>query len=278
MAGFAPAKVNLTLHVIRQRSDGYHLLDSLVMFASVGDELHLRASDALGLTVTGPQAEGVPVDGTNSILKAAARFLPQGKGAQFELVKNLPSAAGIGGGTADAAAALRLIHEKWPDGPAQSLFSDVAQAAELGADVPVCLHSKPARMRGIGEQVEQLEGLPTLHAVLVNPRVAMATPAVFKAMASKENPAMDALPEDVEFTQWLAHQRNDMQPAAVRLTPVIGDVLAAIDQTQSCTLARMSGSGATCFGLYPNAHVAKAAGIALSATHPDWWIAPCTLN
>jgi len=234
--GFAPAKINLTLHVTGQRADGYHLLDSLVMFASVGDELSMY-DGPLGLDVSGPQADGVPTDARNSILKAAQAC---GVSARFSLVKNLPSAAGIGGGTADAACALRLI---------------------------------AARMRGIGEQVELLPDVPNLHAVLVNPGVEVSTANSFKSMKSKGNHPMVA--RGADFTAWLKSQRNDMQAPAIQLAPIIADVLAAL---QDATLARMSGSGATCFGIYPSRATAQAAATRIAQAQPNWWVAPCLLS
>ena len=267
--GFAPAKINLTLHVTGQRADGYHLLDSLVMFASVGDELSMY-DGPLGLDVSGPQADGVPTDARNSILKAAQAC---GVSARFSLVKNLPSAAGIGGGTADAACALRLMAQVWPDGPAAQMLADPSKAVDLGADVPVSLPSKAARMRGIGEQVELLPDVPNLHAVLVNPGVEVSTANSFKSMKSKGNHPMVA--RGADFTAWLKSQRNDMQAPAIQLAPIIADVLAAL---QDATLARMSGSGATCFGIYPSRATAQAAATRIAQAQPNWWVAPCLLS
>lgn len=270
---FAPAKVNLTLHVTGQRADGYHLLDSLVVFADVGDQLSVADGTGLTLAVTGPMAAGVPTDARNSILQAA-RFLGQDDLA-FTLEKHLPSAAGIGGGTSDAAAALRAI----------AALRDVAlptDTAPLGADVPVCMMARAARMSGIGEVLAPVDGLPPLHAVLVNPGVAVSTPAVFKGLASKDNPPMPAtlpsVPTPRALADWLATQRNDLQAPAIAAQPAIAQVLAALETSQGLLLARMSGSGATCFGLYDTRDEARRAEERLAAAHPNWWVKACVFS
>ena len=291
---FAPAKVNLTLHITGQREDGYHLLDSLVVFADIGDRIDIFEANTLSLTVEGAEAQGVPADMSNSILKAATFFNPQAAGAAFLLTKNLPSAAGIGGGSADAAAALRGLLRHW-EADAEALFPKgldlaklteaetarlAAKAKTLGADVPVCLFSHPARMRGIGADLTFIRDLPPLHAVMVNPRVAVSTPDVFKAITDKSNPAMPDVPEFEDASaliKWLAAQRNDMQPAAMSLFPKIGDVIAALEAQPSCQLARMSGSGATCFGLFPDAKSAQNAASKIQESNPSWWVRNCLL-
>jgi 4-diphosphocytidyl-2-C-methyl-D-erythritol kinase len=277
---FAPAKVNLALHVTGQRQDGYHLLDSLVMFASVGDHLVFTPADELSLSVDGPEAHAVPIE-DNSILRAA-RLLDAAKTARIHLTKALPVASGIGGGTADATAAYRGLAKLWdlPEPtPTAQTFDHVAN---LGADVPICLFSRTARMSGIGEQIEFLPGLPELNAVLVNPRSEVPTPTVFKAIAFKDNPPMDTMPSyfanQAAFVTWLGLQRNDMQDAAVSIAPAIKEVLSAIAVTTRCQLSRMSGSGATCFGLFPDAQAAQNAASQISETHPNWWVQPCILG
>ena len=266
---FAPAKVNLTLHVTGQRSDGYHLLDSLVMFADVGDRLELRLSGTSSLTVSGPKANGVPAGAQNLVLRAAGLMAVD---AEIALEKHLPAAAGIGGGSSDAAAVLSAIRDltgrSIPD-----------QGLSLGADIPVCLIGQAAVMRGIGEDVKVLDNMPHLPAVLVNPGVAVPTAAVFQGLARKDNPPMDPLPPQLSFEpliDWLAQQRNDLQAPAIAAQPVIGDVLRAIVATEGCRLARMSGSGATCFGLYETAEAATNAATVLR--HPDWWVEECSLS
>lgn len=271
--GFAPAKINLTLHVTGQRADGYHLLDSLVAFADVGDHLALESDAPLGLTVSGPRAAGVPCDGRNLILKAAAH-LGATRGA-MHLDKHLPTAAGIGGGSSDAATALRLYAEAQGVGVPDD-------GAALGADVPVCLLGRATRMEGIGEVLSPVPDLPPLPAVLVNPGVDVPTPAVFKALDHKDNPPMPArIPRFADVTDcaaWLATQRNDLEPPARTQAPVIGETLAALGAEAGCLLARMSGSGATCFGLFASRAEAEAAAARLAAAQPGWWVVPTVLR
>lgn len=267
----APAKVNLTLHVTGRRDDGYHLLDSLVMFADIGDSLTV-APGALRLKVQGPMAQGVPAGPDNLVMRAAVLM---GVEAAITLDKRLPAAAGIGGGSSDAAACLRALSRRTGAG----LPDD---AVSLGADVPVCLLARAARMRGVGDDVTPLSGLPALEAVLVNPGIGVSTPAIFKRLDQRDNPAMPArLPKfdtAEALIRWLATHRNDLEAPATAEAPVIADVLRQIADTEDCRLARMSGSGATCFGLYPDAGRAQAAADMLRVAHPKWWIAPCRLS
>ncbi|MBS0126363.1 4-(cytidine 5'-diphospho)-2-C-methyl-D-erythritol kinase [Thetidibacter halocola] len=263
----APAKVNLCLHVTGQRSDGYHLLDSIVMFADLGDRIALAPAPAMALTVTGPRAAGVPDDARNLCWKAADRY---GRAVSITLDKHLPAAAGIGGGSSDAAAVLRGLERMTGRPPA---FDPLA----LGADVPVCMLGRAARMTGIGEGVEPLD-LPPLPAVLVNPGIEVPTPSVFRALPSKHNPPLDPIPEGAApgvLIDWLATQRNDLEPPARAQAPVIGAVLAALAPAR---LARMSGSGATCFGLCDSLTDAQALADAIQAAHPGWWVAAVTLS
>ena len=267
---FAPAKVNLALHVTGQRADGYHLLDSLVVFADVGDHLTLSPAPDLSLAVEGPMAAGVPTDGTNLILKAA-RFAGL-SGGRFALEKHLPAAAGIGGGSSDAAAALRAV--------AQMTGTRVPQGTDqLGADVPVCLDPRASRMRGIGEEITPIDGFPTLPAVLVNPGVGVSTPDVFRALDRKDNPALpDVIPPFggvADCVDWLGATRNDLEAPARTLEPVIDRVLGALGDAELC---RMSGSGATCFGLYPDMEAARAAAERIRTAYPNWWVAACRLS
>ncbi len=266
---FAPAKINLTLHVTGQRRDGYHLIDSLVVFAGVGDVLRLAPSDRLSLSVTGPMAAGVPAGESNLVLRAArAMGAPD---VRIVLEKHLPAAAGIGGGSSDAAAAMRALARM----TGRPVPAD--RGAALGADVPVCLAGRPARMTGIGETLAPLPNLPELHAVLANPRVAVPTGAVFEGLARKDNapmpPDLSAFADAAAFAGWLAAQRNDLERPACAAAPVIAEVLARLAATDGCLLARMSGSGATCFGLYSTASAAGNAAAALRAAHPGWWVA-----
>ena len=264
----APAKINLTLHVTGQRADGYHLLDSLVAFAETGDRLRVAPAPELSLRVTGPRGADVPEGAENLVWRAAALA---GGQAAITLEKHLPAASGIGGGSSDAAACLRALAAL--DGRALT-----ADLRTLGADLPVCLLARAARMRGIGEEVAPVEGLPGLDAVLVNPGLPVATPAVFARLAQRDNPAMPAsLPrwrDAADCARWLGTQRNDLEAPAQALCPQISAALARLRESAGCALARMSGSGATCFGLYPSRPAAEAAAASIAAQHPGWWVAP----
>lgn len=267
---FAPAKINLTLHVTGQRSDGYHLLDSLVVFAGVGDDLRAEASDALSLAVTGPMAAGVPTDASNLVLKAGHLFNPAPP-VRVTLTKRLPAAAGIGGGSSDAAACLRVLSRM----TGQEVPGREALLS-LGADVPVCLKACPTRMVGIGEILTDVPRLPPLWMVLVNPGVAVPTPPVFRGLARKDNPPMPGIPRfegAPEAITWIAAQRNDLERPAQEMAPVIGTVLRRLAAASGCGLARMSGSGATCFGLFAQEDAATQAAAAIAVEMPDWWCA-----
>ena len=271
---FAPAKVNLTLHVTGQRADGYHLLDSLVAFAGVGDSVTVAAAPALSLAITGPMGAMLPVTDDNLVLRAARAM---GATAQITLHKVLPVSSGIGGGSADAAACLRalarLTGQALP-GPDQVLA--------LGADVPVCLAGTPARMTGIGEALGPVPPLPAAWLVLVNPGVAVSTPAIFRALARRDNAPMPAslprLKTAADLAAFVAMQRNDLESPAIALQPVIAQVKTALTAQPGCMLARMSGSGATCFGLFADPLSANAAARALQAAQPGWWVADAPMG
>lgn len=269
-AEHAPAKVNLCLHVTGRRGDGYHLLDSIVVFAGVGDTVSARADKGLSLAITGPQGPGLDAGDDNLVLRAAR--LTGARDLALTLDKHLPQAAGIGGGSADAAATLRLIARITGQG-----LPDAAAVAALGADIPVCLSSRPARMRGVGEVLDPLPPLPPFAMLLVNPGVAVPTAPVFQALARRDNPPLPdrcgPWPDRAAFFDWLRAQRNDLQAPACAVAPAITSVLQALGATTGCALARMSGSGATCFGLFADMENARAAERALRAAHPDWWIA-----
>ena len=271
---FAAAKVNLTLHVIGRRADGYHLLDSLVCFAGVGDRVTARAAPTLSLQVIGPEAAGLDAGPGNLVLRAAALA---GQGAALELDKRLPLASGIGGGSADAAATLRALVRL-----TGCALPDPTAVLALGADVPVCLAGRACRMQGIGEVLGAVPPLPPVWAVLVNPRVEVPTPAVFRALARRDNPPMpQALPgwtDAAALADWLALQRNDLQSPAIALAPVIGTALDALAALPGAMLARMSGSGATGFALFASASAAHAAADAMQARQPGWWVAAAPLG
>ena len=279
----APAKINLTLHVTGQRADGYHLLDSLVVFAPVYDSLSLTdEANALSMTVDGPEAAGVPSDMSNLVLRAADLLTDR---LAVTLTKNLPPASGIGGGSADAAAVLRaLLGVELTDDKKRVAADVVANLHRLGADVPMCMINAPMRVRGIGEDIEVLDKLPPVTAILINPRRPVATPQVFKAITQKNNPPMPEtlpdLPDAAALIAFLREMRNDMQPAAVAIEPAIGEVLSVLEDLPGCGLARMSGSGATCFGLFESATPQEASDlcVAIQKAHPDWWIAAGVLG
>ena len=276
----APAKVNLTLRVLGRRSDGYHEIESLVAFAEFGDRLRFSPGGGLTLAVNGPTAAKVgDIDG-NLVLKAAREMTARQNGltlGAFRLDKRLPVAAGLGGGSADAAAALRLIAR------ANGLTRDdpqlYAAARAAGADVPVCLDSRPRIMRGIGDILSEPLTLPTLAAVLVNPGVAVATKEVFAGWATASAPspragfaALGTPPTREALLEFLLAQSNDLERPAIALAPVIADVLAVLRNSVGCKMARMSGSGATCFALFASAAAAQQAAKALRGNFPNWWI------
>ncbi|OWU70250.1 hypothetical protein ATO2_06780 [Roseovarius sp. 22II1-1F6A] len=274
--GFAPAKINLALHVTGRRADGYHLLDSLVVFGRAGDRLDLRGAPGLSLGVEGPFADRIPAGAENLVLRAMEVMRretgAQGQGASVTLTKRLPPGSGIGGGSSDAAAALRGLAQLWD----MDLPGPKALLA-LGADVPVCMDPRPQRMRGVGERLDPVTGLPDLPLLLVNPGVPVATPAVFKALTERDGAPMEPLPDAPDlprFVEWLARQRNDLQPPAMALVPEIGTVLARMEASAGCLLARMSGSGATCFAIYRDTDMRDAAAAEIrAAAPPAWWVA-----
>lgn len=282
----APAKVNLTLRVLGRRADGYHEIESLVAFASVGDRLSFAPGGALALNVRGPSAAQAGASADNLVLKAAralADRLPTVGAGTFDLEKRLPVAAGLGGGSADAAAALRLlarVNDLAADDPL--LY---AAARATGADVPVCLDPRTRLMRGIGEVLFGPFKLPPLQGVLVNPGVALATKAVF---ARWKPPATPGVPADLtvltamskrdQLVRFLLSQANDLESAAIALAPVVADVLLALSSQPHCELARMSGSGATCFAVFASAAAAIKAAEAIHAEYPKWWVRATALG
>lgn len=275
---FAAAKVNLCLHVTGQREDGYHLLDSVVAFAGIGDRLLALPAGVSSLALEGPFGREVPADADNLVLRAARAMYPDLPVA-FTLEKRLPPSSGIGGGSADAAAAIRaMMRLERADSSPLDMFAGVEPEAlkTLGADVPVCLLSHPARMRGIGERLDLLGGFPGGWIVLVNPRTDVATPAVFAALSRKDNPPLpETLPHWPDITAlatWLHDQRNDLEPPALTIAPVIADVLAALRAQPGALIARMSGSGATCFALFAEEAAARAVVMAIRAAHAYWWV------
>jgi 4-diphosphocytidyl-2-C-methyl-D-erythritol kinase len=269
LAEFAPAKINLTLRVTGRRSDGYHLLDSLVGFADVGDTIRAAASDRVSLTVSGPFGASLSSEPDNLVLRAA-RALQDAHGVQagaaLRLDKHLPVASGIGGGSADAAAALRVLSRLWRVDIPEGL------AIKLGADVPACLACRPCRMRGIGEVLEDVPGLPACGLVLINAGVPVATKSVFAARPpafAAEDHYPDAWADADALAAWAAASANDLEATARQICPEVGQALAALRDTQGAKLARMSGSGATCFALF--ATPAEARRAATNLARPGWW-------
>jgi len=285
---FAAAKINLALHVTGKRDDGYHLLDSAVMFApDAGDVLEASFADKTSLTVSGPFRQGLETDAGNLVLKAFAalhnRYPNDVRPCSMNLHKALPVASGIGGGSADAAAALRAIVRL--NGLAVDEPTLAELALQLGADVPVCIASNACRMRGIGEIIDDWPHAPSLHAVLVNPLIGVSTAGIFRhlglAPGSQANSGIKGGFDDAGNTQavldWLQTCRNDLEPPACHLEPVISDVLNAVGQLAGCRLSRMSGSGATCFGLFETPEGAAAGAAELALQHPKWWVAATAL-
>lgn len=286
LATRAPAKINLTLHVLGRRDDGYHALESLVAFADVADDLKLVPDTRLSLQVSGPTAALAGSNPDNLVLKAARLLMERVEGLKvgaFHLAKRLPVAAGIGGGSSDAAAGLRLLAQL-NDMPLSHPM--LREAASLtGADVPVCLEPQARMMRGVGEELGPALSLPPLSAVLVNPRVPVGTPAVFKALGLQPGQPLEGLSHPTfgraSFTSLLdglKAARNDLEPPALAVEPLIGEALRVVAQTPSCRLARMSGSGATVFGLFDDdAAAAEAAGL-IRAERPEWWVTATSLR
>src|ERR1700731_1377265 len=281
----ARAKVNLTLRVVGRRVDGFHDLESMVAFAYCADRLSLTPGSKLSLRTTGPLAQDCGETADNLVFKAAQLLgarVPDLKLGDFPLDKELPVAAGIGGGSADAAAALRLLAQ------ANGLAIDDARLIEVakltGADVPVCLASRACVMTGVGETLMPL-ALPKMPCVMVNPRIPVATKDVFKALGLRSGELLVGVTDVIEATAWpeqgasiedwveiLAASSNDLEAPATRLQPVIGEALSALSATNGAWLARMSGSGATCFAIFENTPEAQRAAQKIQQDHPQWWV------
>jgi 4-diphosphocytidyl-2-C-methyl-D-erythritol kinase len=278
----ARAKLNLYLHVTGRRDDGYHLLDSLVAFAEAGDMIVAAPGGMLSLAVDGPFAAALGGEPDNLVMRAA-RALAAATGAKgnaaLTLTKNLPVASGIGGGSADAAATLRVLCRLWNVRPPRDALDAIA--VKLGADVPVCLDGVASFIGGVGERRYAAPRLPAAGLVLVNPGTALPTPAVFgKRSGPFSEPArFTAAPRDVaDLAAVLRARHNDLTDAATALVPAIRDVMAALDASLGCLLARMSGSGATCFGLYPDRSAATAAAASIAGRNGSWWVLPTAIS
>jgi len=282
----APAKINLTLHVVGRRADGWHELQSLVVFTRSGDTLSFVPGGELSLSVSGPSAQAAGSNDDNLVCKAARKLAERVEGLQlgaFTLQKRLPVAAGIGGGSSDAAAALRLLARANGLAPADERLFEAARAT--GADVPVCLAAKGRMMSGFGEVLGPLLDLPPVVALIVNPRVPVETKEVFTRMKIEpgtqtgfgEHPDIAAQDADGLYAL-LRRGRNDMENAACTVAPIIGDVLAVLGAAPGCKLARMSGSGATCFALFADCKAAARAKKAIARSYPDWWLKVSVLS
>jgi 4-diphosphocytidyl-2-C-methyl-D-erythritol kinase len=278
VTAFAPAKVNLYLHITGHRGDGLHLVDSLVAFADIGDYLEAAPAASLSLEVSGPEAAGLASVGEDNLVLRAARLLADHAGiaatAALHLHKNLPIAGGVGGGSSDAAAALRALRALWRLSVGEEALYELA--GKLGADVPACLHGGAIWVGGIGEGVDPAGILPHAGILLANPRRALATSAVFAARRGPfgEAARFAAMPADAErLAEALALRRNDLTEAATILAPEIAEVLARLSRLPGALLARMSGSGATCFALFRNRLTAARACAVLAAAEPSWWCA-----
>jgi 4-diphosphocytidyl-2-C-methyl-D-erythritol kinase len=279
----APAKVNLTLAVRGRRADGYHELESVVTFADVHDVVTLDPGTEIRVAATGPFAGRI---GGANLLDRALALLREAEGrlqlGSVLLEKNLPVAAGLGGGSADAAALLRAVRRANPDYADRVAWAGIA--ARLGADVPVCLSARPALMWGIGEKTAALTGLAQAHAVLVNPGVPVPTTDVFRALGAGPAPAAlaPAPPPELrylgELARYMRSHGNDLEPAAVRLLPAIAGIRAALEAEPECLAASMSGSGPTCFGIFAGRAAARRAADRIAASHGGWWVRPTVLQ
>jgi 4-diphosphocytidyl-2-C-methyl-D-erythritol kinase len=273
----APAKINLALHVTGRRPDGYHLLDSIAVFADIGDRVRIAPAGELRIVLSGPFAAHAPGDRTDLSWRAAMAFFQAAglpPGATIEVEKNIPAGAGLGGGSADAASVLSGLNELFSAGLTDDALRSIG--LKIGADVPMCLAGRALRARGIGEDIAPVEGWPSLPMVLVWPGQTVSTAAVFSSLARRDNPPLvdPPLAANVsELASWLAGARNDLESPALPIAPEIGEVLAALRATDGCLLARMSGSGSACFGLYATRSNADAAAERLHVQDARWWIA-----
>ncbi|MDA0787144.1 MAG: 4-(cytidine 5'-diphospho)-2-C-methyl-D-erythritol kinase [Proteobacteria bacterium] len=277
----APAKLNLFLHVGPRRADGYHALESLVVFSDFGDRLYLEPARDFNLVRTGPYAAELPVrpdqDLTARAIAGLAEICARPPAFKITLEKNIPVAAGLGGGSADAAAAIRLVCREWDVDPNDPRVRGLA--ATLGADVLMCLYSRPAWIAGAGEQVSPIEKCARLDLLLVNPCVPLSTAQVFGAYepagaVAPIDPASVDLASSASVLAFLEHQRNDLAAPAQGLCPVISDMLGGLAQSRGCRLARMSGSGPTCFAVFDGEERCQRAARELGARHPGWWVRP----
>jgi len=285
---FAPAKINLTLHVTGRREDGFHLIESFVAFADIGDEITVARHDGFDISVSGPFAPLLQNEKNNIALEAAISFVNGFRdclpGVHVDLVKNLPIAAGMGGGSSDAAAVIRALAYLVDINVSRTAAGQLAVG--LGADVSVCLDPQASFMSGIGNIVTTLPALPEIYAILVNPNIKMLTGAVFAALAVPGAIRRDeeglkpehAFVDAHDLAGFVGSCRNDLEAPALRMCPEISDVREALLARDGCLLARMTGSGATCFGLFAEKAQAQRGADYISAKAPRWWVKPCRLS
>jgi len=278
----APAKINLALHITGRRADGYHLIESLVVFAKLGDRVSVQQAERDMFRLEGPEAAALSGEdaGNNLVVRARDGLREMARQSGLELPpveicldKRLPVASGIGGGSADAAATLKALCQLWDFHPGAGTLSKLS--LELGADVPMCLDGRALIARGIGETLSPVNLGFGLDLVIVNPRVSVSTPAVFSALEKRDNaplPDPDGVDDKDRFLEWLEAARNDLQPPAQRMVPAIADCLSALELA-GARLSRMSGSGASCFGLFDSAEAARKAATRLQQDHPGWFVA-----
>lgn len=273
----APGKINLALHVVGRREDGYHLLETLTVFTRFGDRLSVTDDEVDSFATSGPFGNDVPLDDENLVIAARDRLrvafpLADCPAVAIELEKNVPVASGLGGGSSDAAATLVALSSHWALSTTKRELSRLCPA--LGADVPMCLTAKPLLATGIGENIARIPNFPALHLVLVNPGVPVATAQVFRTLSSHENPGLPPLPGKLSLdalVEWLKRTRNDLEPTAIGMAPEIDDALNELAMA-GALVTRMSGSGATCFGLFENAAQANGAARHIERQRPDWFV------
>ncbi len=278
----APAKINLYLHITGMRDDGFHLLDSLIAFTKFGDEITVEPSDEITITSHGPYASGMPIGEENLMMRIARKlqkFASTDTGAAIHVEKNIPVSAGVGGGSADAIAVMRGLIELW--GLKISDDQIYQLTLELGTDLPVCYFGKSAFVNGIGENIHPASPLPDCGILLINPNVTLSTPVVFENRKGGYSPEDSFIDKKInspeKLAQLLDERCNDLTPAAKQLVPIIGEVLNILKRSPECLAYKMSGSGATCWGLFKNLADAERAALALNQERPDWWIMPTTL-
>jgi 4-diphosphocytidyl-2-C-methyl-D-erythritol kinase len=270
----APAKINLFLHIGVRGANGFHPLQSLVVFTGMGDELALAAAPELSLTINGPFAGELSGEGDNLVLRAARAL--GGKGAALSLTKNLPVASGIGGGSSDAAAALRGLRRLWNADVTDARLQEIA--ADLGSDIPVCVEARSAFMEGRGERLRPVGAMPRIAMLLVNPKVGVSTRDVFAALQNRSGVdlqlPLEGFRDTADLLRFLETTDNDLEVPARQIQPVIGEVLSAMAQLPGALFTRMSGSGATCFGIFADDGCCRRAAQMLQEARPGWWIAP----